>query len=86
MQAAIRNANDLAAQFAERAQARDGSLWLSAKQVAWLRSLAVRTPNVEVYKQHGWPVIEGHDWMVTIHHNGAGLFRIGKWVGAKQIG
>lgn len=89
-QAQIRTAHDLAAQFAERARDKGGSIWLSVKQTAWLKSLALRDQeraggrersDVVVYKHHGWPKIEGYgpgfEWTVTIFHNGAGRFELG---------
>ena len=81
---------DLAMQFRERAEARDGSLMLSAKQVAFLKSLA--TPvyrganpgNADVLSgtTHGRPWItaympDGSEWTCHVYHNGAGLFRRG---------
>lgn len=78
---------DLAMQFRERAEQRGGSIFLTGKQVAFLKSLA--TPvyrgadpgNASVISEtvHGWPLIhayfpDGTVWTCAVQHNGAGLF------------
>lgn len=81
---------DLALQFRDRAQQRDGTLWLSAKQVAFLRSLATPVSSsfrgdpgpVVSQTVHGRPSVtayfaDGEVWTCHIQHNGAGLFREG---------
>ena len=79
---------ELAAQFRERAEAHDGSIWLSAKQVKFLASLAspvyrgVDERNVGpvvMETVHGWPIIsaffdDGEVWSCKVMHNGAGAF------------
>jgi hypothetical protein len=81
---------DLAMQFRERAEARGGSLWLSAKQSAFLKSLATPVyrgttgdPGPVISETvHGWPTVtayfdDGRVWTCKIAHNGAGLFTEG---------
>ena len=81
---------DLAMQFRARAEGRGGVLWLSAKQVAFLRSLA--TPVFRGYDGDPGPVIsqavhgrpsvtayfsDGGVWTCHVQPNGAGLFKEG---------
>jgi len=80
---------DLAWQFRARAEARGGALWLSGKQVAYLKSLA--TPvwrgyqgDADVVSEtvHGRSLVhayfpDGEVWTCAIQANGAGLFKGG---------
>jgi hypothetical protein len=79
---------ELAQQFRERAEARDGSIWLSAKQVKFFSSLATwvysgsKNVRSDVIGEtvHGRPSItayfsDGEVWTCQIAHNGAGSFQ-----------
>jgi hypothetical protein len=81
---------DLAAQFRQRAEGHGGALWLSAKQVAFLRSLA--TPVWRGYAGDPGPVVsetvhgrpqvtaafaDGEVWTCHVQPNGAGLWKEG---------
>jgi hypothetical protein len=81
---------DLAGLFRERAEAKGGALWLSAKQTAWLKALAVPVwsgyrgdPGPVVSETvHGRPQVhayfeDGTVWTCHIEQNGAGLFKEG---------
>jgi hypothetical protein len=78
---------DLAMQFRARAEARGGQLWLSAKQVGFLKSLATPVwrgcagdPGPVISQTvHGRPSVsayfeDGTVWTCHVQHNGAGLF------------
>jgi hypothetical protein len=81
---------DLAAQFRDRAEQRGGALWLSVKQVAFLKSLA--TPVWSGYRGDPGPVVaetvhgrlqvhayfeDGTVWTCHVQPSGAGLFKEG---------
>lgn len=84
-------AEALAADFASRVN-EHGWVWLTAKQVNFLRSLATpvtahgpqpqgKAANVVSYREYGTPVIEGilpggRSFRVAIRHNGAGCFQL----------
>ena len=79
------SAVDLGQQFASRVD-QHGYLRLTAKQVAFMRSLALQEmrrngddADVRAYRHHGAPTIvgylpDGRQWTIAIYQNGAGVF------------